>query len=209
MLKEQEFEFKKARIEKIIQDEFDKRFSRPAKISARQKQKFIDQMTQRVSKQFGKEVLCLLGFNKQGLATWVLPARTESTNKGKLFQSFSHTDLFYTSHCLDRFAERMEEEKNLILSLDSLATEALVTYGQHDGYLICSEGVFAFEEEKGRIIIKTFVGYDLLDESQIQKFYSLGGLSHLPPAMISKDGFGGDIILSDELPATKEASSGS
>ena len=205
MLKEQEFKFKKARIEKIIHDEFEKKFGRQSKISVRQRQKFINQMTQKVSKQFGKEVLCLLDFNKQGLVTWILPAQTESTDKGKLFQSFSHLKVFYTRHCLDRFSERMEEDKNIILLLDSLLVEGLVTYGQHMGYLVCSEGLFAFEEEKDRLIIKTFVGYDLLDESQIQKFYNLGGLSHLPAAMISKDGFGTDIILSDELPSHKKA----
>ena len=82
----------------------------------------------------------------------------------------------------------------------------MVTYGQHKGHLVCSEGVFAFEEEKDRLIIKTFIDYDLLSESQIQKFYSLGGLSHLPSSMISEDGFGGDIVISDELPAYKKSS---
>ena len=206
MLKEQEFNFKKARIEKIIQEEFEKRFGHKSKISVRQRQKFIDEMTRKVTRQFGKDILCLLNFNKQGLVTWVLPAHTESTDKGKLFQSFSRPDVYYTSHCIDRFEERMEEETNLILSLDSLLMEALVTFGQHAGHLVCSEGVFAFEEEQARLIIKTFVGYDLLDESQVSKFYNLGGISHLPASMISENGFGSDIILSDELPPHKQAS---
>ena len=63
----------------------------------------LEEFYEAVGKDF--EVLCLLDFNKQGLVTWVLPAHTESTDKGKLFQSFSHSEVFYTSHCLDRFGK--------------------------------------------------------------------------------------------------------
>ena len=200
MLKEQEFGFKKARIEHYIQETFEKEFGGQAKVSVRQRQKFIDRITGQVGKRFGNDVLCLLSFNKQGLVTVILPAETESTEKGRLFRSFTHKKVLYTSHCVSRFSERMEENQNCILMLDSLMSEALVSQGEHKGHLVCSEGIFAVIEEDDRLIIKTFIGYDLLDRNQIEKFYSLGGLSHLPDHMISKDSVDSDIILSDELP---------
>ena len=200
MLQEQEFQFKKARVERFIEESFDKEFGGRARISLRRRQKFISQMMKLVGERFGNDVLCLLSFNKQGLVTMVLPAETESTDKGKLFRSFIHDKVFYTSHCLSRLCERMEEGENCVLMLDSFMSEALVSQGEHKGYLICSEGIFAIDEEKDRLIIKTFISYDLLDQSQIKKFYSLNGISHLPNHMISKDSAESDIILSDEYP---------
>ena len=200
MLKNQEFKFKKAQIEIFIQKNFDKKFGSQGKISVRQRQKFITKMTKEVGEQFGNDVLCLLDFSKQGLVTMVLPAETESTDKGKLFRSFAQENLFYTSHCVSRFSKRMEEDQNCVFMLDSFMSEALVSQGEHRGYLVCSEGVFAVEEEDDRLIVKTFIDYSMLDSNQIKRFYNLGGISHLPSHMISEDSTGSDIILSDELP---------
>ena len=94
----------------------------------------------------------------------------------------------------------MEEDQNCVLILDSLMSEALISQGEHKNHLVCSEGIFAVIEEDECLIAKTFIGYDLLDQSQIKKFYSLDGISHLPNHMICVDSAESDIILSDELP---------
>ncbi len=65
--------------------------------------------------------------------------------------------------------------------------------------MVCSEGVFAFEEEKERWIIKTFIGYDLLSDDQRKRFFSLGGISFLPGEMISNGGYQSDFAISDEF----------
>ena len=199
MLIEQEFEFKKTQVEKFLDAEFDKWFPNEAKISIRQRQKFIEHCKNSVKNQFGSDILCILKFTKQGFVHFVLPPKIKSTEKGRVFQSFSFPHIFYTTHCIDRFNKRMEIEENGIIVLDSLLNEAMVTYGDHPGYLVCSEGIFAFEEEKERWIIKTFIGYDLLKDDQKKRFFSLDGVSFLPEDMISKQGFNSDFIISDEV----------
>ncbi len=206
MLVEQEFQFKKAQVERFLDAEFEKWFPSDAKISLRQRQKFIEYCKNRIKSQFGADILCTLKFTKQGFVYFVLPPKVESTEKGRVFQSFSYPHVFYTTHCLDRFNQRMEVEENGIVFLDSLLSEAMVTYGDHDGYLVCSEGVFAFDEEKDRWIIKTFIGYDLLNEDQKKRFFSLNGISFLPGDMISTQGVDSDFVISDELDTFPEDS---
>ena len=199
MLVEQEFKFKKAQIERFLGAEFEKWFPSQAKISLRQRQKFIEHCKSKIKEQHGTDLLCSLKFTKQGFVYLVLPPKVESTEKGRVFQSFSFPHVFYTTHCLERFNQRMEVEENGIMFLDSLLSEAMVTHGDHDGYLVCSEGVFAIEEEKDRWIIKTFIGYDLLDDDQKKKFFSLNGISYLPGDMIANHGFDSDFAVSDEF----------
>jgi hypothetical protein len=199
MLKDQEFNFKKARIEKYLREEFERWFGQGGRISIRQRQRFITQTTRKIGRKFGKDVLCFLRFTKGGFASLVVPAHTESTDKGKLYRSFSHPDIYYTSHCLDRFSQRTNTGENCIIILDSLLAEALITYGEHEGYMVCSEGVFACETENARLIVKTFLNYELLRENQIDRFYSLNGLSFLPADMISENGLESDIVLAEEV----------
>ena len=182
----------------VIQGEFEKKFGRRSKISIRKRKKFIDQMTMKVSKQFGKDILCLLDFNKQGLVTWVLPAHTESTHKGKLVQSFSLPQVFYTTHCVNRFSERMKINDNCVIQLDALLNEAILSFGENQEYLTCSDGVFAYELEKDRLVIKTYLNFELLSDDQIKQFYGPGMISMLPLEYTADHISGSDFIIENE-----------
>jgi hypothetical protein len=131
----------------------------------------------------------------------VSPSHTESTDKGKLFKSFTHPQVAYTSHCVERFSERTETTENCIITLDSYLDEALLTYGLHDGYLVCSQGVFAHLIEDDRLIIKTYINFELLSDDQIREFYTHDMASFLTPDIISEEAAASDIILMDELPS--------
>jgi len=76
-----------------------------------------------------------------------------------------------------------------------------LTYGLHDGYLVCSHGVFAYGIEDDRLIIKTYINFELLSDDQIRKYYTHDMASFLTPDMISEDAAASDIILMDELPS--------
>ena len=89
MKKNRDFEFKKAQIEIFVKAEYAKKFRRSARISIRKRQKFMDEMTRKIGKKFGKDVLCLVDFSKGGFTTLVSPAHTESTDLGKLYNSFT------------------------------------------------------------------------------------------------------------------------
>ena len=151
------FKYKKSQIENFVKAEFKKKFRFPAKISIRKRQKFIAEMTNKVSKRFGKDILFLINFSKQGFCAVVSPVLTESTDKGNLKQSFSLPQVYYTTHCVDRFSERANTKENCIFHLDALLGEAILTFGENEGYLSCSEGVFAYEFENERLIVKTFI----------------------------------------------------
>ena len=56
------FSYKKSQIENFLKSEFKKKFRSSAKISIRKRQKFITEMTQKVSKRFGKDILFLIDF---------------------------------------------------------------------------------------------------------------------------------------------------
>ena len=109
------FNYKKSQIENFLRLEFKRKFSSAGKISIRKRKKFIDAMTEKVSKKFGKDVLFLINFSKQGFCAFVSPVHSVSTDKGKLKQSFSTPQVFYTSHCVDRFVERIKTHENCII----------------------------------------------------------------------------------------------
>ena len=160
----------------------------------------MERVTQKVGKKFGKDVLCLIDFTRQGFVSLVSPSHTESTHKGRLFNSFTHPQVAYTSHCVERFSQRTETMDNCIITLDSYLDEALLTYGLHDGYLVCSQGLFAHVIEDDRLVIKTYINFELLSDDQIRQYYTHDMASFLTPDMIADEALDSDIVLMDELP---------
>lgn len=192
------FNYKKSQIENFLGLEFKKKFSSTGKISIRKRKKFIDAMTKKVSKQFGKDILFLINFSKQGFCAVVSPIHSVSTDKGKLKQSFSTPQVFYTSHCVDRFVERMKTHENCIIQLDAFLSEAILSFGENEGYLTCSDGVFAYELENDRLVIKTFINFDLLSDDQVKQFYGSSMISMLPLEYTTENISGADFIIEDE-----------
>ena len=195
---ERHFSFKKAQIENFLKAEFKKKFKSSGKISLRKRQKFIGEVMRKIAKRFGKDVLVLIDFSKNGFCSVVSPAETESTEKGKLIKSFSHPHVFYTSHSVDRFSERMKAHENCVIKLDAFFNEALSSYGENDGFLTCPDGVFAYDLIEDRLIVKTYINFDLLSDDQIKQFYGSGRISMLPKEYATKDVSGADFILADE-----------
>ena len=198
MPRDRYFSYKKSQIENFLRLEFKKKFRSVGKISVRKRKKFIDAMTKKVSKQFGKDILFLINFSKQGFCAVVSPVHSVSTDKGKLKQSFSTPQVFYTSHCVDRFTERMKTHENCIIQLDAFLSEAILSFGENEGYLACSDGVFAYELETDRLIVKTFLNFDLLSDDQIKQFYGSGMISMLPLEYTTENISGADFIIEDE-----------
>ena len=198
MSDDRHFGFKKVQIENFLKEEFKKKFKSNGKISLRKRQKFVSVVTRKVAKRFGKDVLVLIDFSKNGFCTVVSPAHTESTDKGKLIISFSHPQVFYTTHCVDRFSERTKSDENCVITLDAFFNEALSTYGENDGFLTCPDGVFAYDLIESRLIVKTYINFDLLSDDQIKKFYGFGMISMLPKEYATEDVFGADFVLADE-----------
>ena len=192
------FNYKKSQIENFLRLEFKKKFSSAGKISIRKRKKFIDAMTKKVSKQFGKDILFLINFSKQGFCAVVSPVHSVSTDKGKLKQSFSTPQVFYTSHCVDRFVERMKTHENCIIQLDAFLSEAILSFGENEGYLTCSDGVFAYELENDRLVVKTFINFDLLSDDQVKQFYGSSMISMLPLEYTTENISGADFIIEDE-----------
>ncbi len=205
MASDREFAFKEAQIKQFMKKEYNRYFGRGGRISIRKRQRFMDKVTQKVSKRFGKDVLCLVDFTKQGFETLISPAKTESTDKGRLFKSFIFPQVAYTTHCIDRFSQRTQTEDNCIISLDTILEEAILTFGQYEGYLVGSAGIFAYEIENHRLIIKTFINFELLSEEQIRKFYRNNVISMLSDDMVTEDSIESDIILTDELPSSTQS----
>ena len=199
MSKDREFEFKKVQIENYLKAAFQKKFARNSRISIRKRQKFMDEMTRKVSKKFGKDVLCLVDFTRQGFITLVSPARKISTEKGKLTQSFTHPQVFYTSHCIDRFSQRTNTDDNCVALLDVYMNDALISYGENEGNLACPAGIFAYEMENERLIVKTFVNFELLSAAQIKKFYGPGMISMFPEEFLTDETTESDFIIGDEF----------
>ena len=192
------FNYKKSQIETFLRLEFKKKFRSVGKISVRKRKKFIDIMTKKVGKQFGKDILFLINFSKQGFCAVVSPVHSVSTDKGKLKQSFSTPQVFYTSHCVDRFIERMKTHENCIIQLDAFLSEAILSFGENEGYLTCSDGVFAYELESDRLVVKTFLNFDLLSDDQIKQFYGSSMISMLPLEYTTENISGADFIIEDE-----------
>ena len=192
------FSYKKSQIETFLKLEFKKKFRSAGKISVRKRKKFIDLMTKKISKQFGKDILFLINFSKQGFCALVSPIHSISTDKGKLKQSLSIPQVFYTSHCVHRFEERMENHENCIIKMDALLSEAILSFGENEGYLTCSDGVFAYELESDKLVVKTFLNFDLLSDDQIKQFYGSSMISMLPLEYTTENISGADFIIEDE-----------
>ncbi|MDH5761806.1 MAG: hypothetical protein OEZ51_02385 [Nitrospinota bacterium] len=199
MNQDRHFAFKKAQVEGFVKKEFQRYFGRGGRISIRKRHRFMERITRKVSKKFGKDVMCLVDFTKQGFVSLVSPSHSESTNKGKLFNSFTHPQVAYTSHCVDRFSERTQTMENCIITLDSYLDEALLTYGLHEGYLVCSQGLFAYTIENDQLIIKTYINFELLSDDQIQEYYTRDMASFLTPDLVSDETMDSDIVLMEEL----------
>ncbi len=198
MLEDREFQLKKAQIENYVRAEFERQFGHNSRISVRKRQKFMGELTRKIGEKFGKDVLCLIDFTRHGFVSVISPAHIESTDKGRLYQSFSHPQVYYTSHCIDRFSQRTQTTENCIITLDSYLTDAILTYGIHDGYMVCLAGVFAYELEEERLIVKTYINYELLTDKQIEQFYGAEIFSMLNDDVVSDGSSGSDFVLSDE-----------
>ena len=192
------FEYKKSLINIYVKNEYEKKFRRKSRISIRKRQKFMDDMMRKVSKKFGKDVMCLINFAKGGFVTLVSPTNTESTDLGKLYKSFSHPHIVYTSHCLNRFSERADSDDNCIIFMDSYINEALLTYGENLGHLTCPNGVFIYDIIDERMIIKTYINFSLLSEDQINKFYGSGTATVISKEFITDNFEESDFKLLDE-----------
>ena len=193
-----QFKFRKAQIERYVKAEYDKKFRKTARISIRKRHKFMNDMARKVSKKFGKDVLCLIDFSRGGFFSLISPSHTKSTDLGRLFDSFTHTQVAYTSHCLERFSKRTDSNENCIIKMDSYITDALLTYGENLGHLTCSSGVFAYEVIEGRLIVKTYINFDLLSEEQIDRFYGSGTATVLLKECITDDHGQTDFKLAEE-----------
>lgn len=196
------FKYKKVQIENFLKREFEKSFKGAGRISIRKRQKFMSRINKKVSRQFGKDVLCLVDFSRQGFTTLVSPSHQESTGKGRLFHSFVHPQVAYTSHCVDRFSERTETGENCVIALDDYLEEALLTFGLHEGYLICRHGVFAYELENDRFVIKTFISSEMLSEEQVRQFYGWDVVSAISPEIIAEDDSECDFLLAEDQPSS-------
>ena len=194
------YNYKKSQIENFVKMEFQKKFRSKAKISIRKRQRFIDEMTKKVSKRFGKDILFLIDFSKQGFCAVISPVRSESTDKGRLIQSFSLPQVFYTTHCVNRFSQRMKIDKNCIIQMDTLLNQAILSFGENEGFLACSDGVFTYELENERLIIKTYLNFDLLNDDQIKQFYGSRMISMLPLEYTADHISGADFVIEDEQP---------
>ena len=199
MTSKKEFDYKKSQIEKFLKTEFQKRFRTKARISIRKRHKFMTEMTRKIGKKFGKDVLFLVDFSKQGFVTLVSPSRTESTEKGRLYQSFAHPQVFYTSHCVDRFSQRTDTAENCIIALDAFIVEALLTFGENEGFLTGSHGIFAYEIETDRLVIKTYIPAEMLSEEQIRTFYGPGMIAALSRDFLAEEDDESDFIIADEV----------
>ncbi len=77
--------------------------------------------------------------------------------------------------------------------------DALLSYGECEGYLTCPAGVFAYELESDRLIVKTFLNFELLSADQIKKFYGPGMISTFPEEFLTKEIMESDFIVGDEF----------
>ena len=198
MKKDKNFNHKKSLIEIYVKGEYAKKFRKSSRISVRKRQKFMNEMTRKVSKKFGKDVMCLVDFTKGGFVTLISPSHSVSTDLGRLFNSFTHPQISYTSHCIDRFSERTNSNDNCIITMDSYLNDALLTYGEDEGHLTCPQGVFAYTINSDRMIIKTYISFDLLSEDQINRFYRSGTVSLLPEEYLAENDTQADFMLFDE-----------
>ena len=198
MTQDRYFNYQKFQIESFLKIEFHRKFRSKSKISIRKRKKFIAEMTKKVSKRFGKDILFLIDFSKQGFCAVISPVHNESTEKGNLTRSFSLPQVFYTTHCVNRFSERMKINDNCVIQLDAFLYEAILSFGENDGYLTCSDGIFAYDIENEKLIIKTYLNFDILSDDQIKQFYGSGMISMLPNEYTANHISDADFIIEDE-----------
>ena len=92
----------------------------------------------------------------------------------------------------------MKTYENCIIQLDAFLSEAILSFGENEGYLTCSDGVFAYELENDRLVIKTFINFDLLSDDQVKQFYGSSMISMLPLEYTTENISGADFIIEDE-----------
>ena len=83
--------------------------------------------------------------------------------------------------------------------LDTYMNDALLSYGECEGSLTCPMGVFAYEMDSDRLIVKTFLNFELLSAEQIKKFYGPGMISTFPKEFLSDEIAESDFIIGDEF----------
>tara|TARA_Y100000588_G_C13879651_1_gene763911 strand:- start:382 stop:690 length:309 start_codon:yes stop_codon:yes gene_type:complete len=92
----------------------------------------------------------------------------------------------------------MKIAENCIIQLDAFLNEAILSFGENEDFLTCSDGVFAYELENERLIIKTFLNVDLLSDDQIKQFYGSKMISMLPVNYTTDHISGADFIIEGE-----------
>ena len=92
----------------------------------------------------------------------------------------------------------MKIDENCIIQMDALLNQAILSFGENEGFLTCSDGVFAYELENERLIIKTFLNFDLLSDDQIKQFYGSRMISMLPLEYTAENISSADFIIEDE-----------
>ena len=92
----------------------------------------------------------------------------------------------------------MKIDSNCIIQLDTFLNESILSFGENEGFLTCSDGVFAYEFENERVIIKTYLNFDMLSDDQIKKFYGSGMISMLPLEYTADHLSDSDFIIEDE-----------
>ena len=73
-----------------------------------------------------------------------------------------------------------------------------MSFGENAGYLTCSDGIFAYELESDRLVVKTFINFDLLSDDLIKQFYGSGMISMLPLEYTAENISDADFIIEDE-----------
>jgi hypothetical protein len=201
MREDRDFNLKKAQAEDFFRSALKKSFPRPGKrVSLRRRRRFIEKVTREIGARFGKELTCLIDFENGEWTSVIAPARVCSTDKGRIYQSFAHERVFYTSHCVERFSERTGADTNCIIALDGYLAEALSTYGADKEYLIGPAGVFAYDTDADKLIVKTFINYELLSDEQIRRFYRPDVVALFAGGMVADDPSHSDFVLMDEMP---------
>ena len=92
----------------------------------------------------------------------------------------------------------MKTHENCIIQLDAFLSEAILSFGENEGYLTCSDGIFAYELENDRLVIKTFINFDLLSDGQVKQFYGSSMIPMLPLEYTTENISGADFIIEDE-----------
>ena len=87
--------------------------------------------------------------------------------------------------------------------MDALLNQAILSFGENEGFLACSDRIFTYELENERLIIKTYLNFDLLSDDQIKQFYGSRMISMLPLEYTAENISSADFIIEDEEPLPK------